>query len=127
MVAGLPLYLQLEGQAALLRLGTQERLRLHAGNFLEQLAPLAQAYDRFDLISISNIAEWMNGAQLHALVRQAYDLLNPGSALLARTATGGSTIVDVIRQHMHMNEALNTALAEVERGPWFRVIAAGFR
>jgi S-adenosylmethionine:diacylglycerol 3-amino-3-carboxypropyl transferase len=38
---GLPLYLQQEGQAALKRLGTQERLRLHAGNMLEQMAPLA--------------------------------------------------------------------------------------
>ncbi|HEU5101596.1 MAG TPA: hypothetical protein VFU22_21390 [Roseiflexaceae bacterium] len=42
-------------------------------------------------------------------------------------AAGGSTIVDVMRQHMQMDEALNAALAEVERGPWFRAIAAGIR
>jgi S-adenosylmethionine:diacylglycerol 3-amino-3-carboxypropyl transferase len=125
--AGLPLYLQLQGQAALQRLGTQERLRLHTGNYPEQLTPLAQAYDPFDLISISNIAQWLSEAELHALVIQARDRLNAGGVLLARTATGRSTIVDVIHQHMQMNEALDAEVAQIERGPWFSVIAAGFR
>jgi len=124
---GLPRYLQLEGQAALHYLGIQERLRLHTGNFLEQLAPLAVAYGPFDLISISNIAEWLSEAQLHTLVTQARDHLRSGGALLARTATGVSTIVDVIGQHLQIDDTFDRVLAQVERGPWFRIIAAGFR
>jgi S-adenosylmethionine:diacylglycerol 3-amino-3-carboxypropyl transferase len=117
----------MEGQAALQHWGTKERLRLHTGNFVEQLVPLAEAYGPFDLISISNIAEWMSEAQLHTLVIQARDHLRPGGALLGRTATGTSTIVDVIGQHLQIDDMFNVALAHVERGPWFRVIAAGFR
>jgi S-adenosylmethionine-diacylglycerol 3-amino-3-carboxypropyl transferase len=49
---GLPLYLQLQGQEALRRLGTQERLRLHLGNIVEHIPSLAAAIGPFDLICI---------------------------------------------------------------------------
>jgi S-adenosylmethionine:diacylglycerol 3-amino-3-carboxypropyl transferase len=124
---GLPLYLQQEGQAALNRLGTRERLRLHAGNLLEQMAPLANAYGPYDLISISNIADWMNAEQFAATVANACACLAPGGALLARTATGSPMIVDVMGQHMATDDAFNEELLHVERGPWFRTIAVGFR
>jgi S-adenosylmethionine:diacylglycerol 3-amino-3-carboxypropyl transferase len=124
---GLPLYLQQEGQAALKRLGTHERLRLHPGNMLEQMAPLANAYGSFDLISISNIADWMTAEQFSAMVVNARAYLAPGGALLARTATGSAMIVDVMGQHMLMDRAFNDELLLVERGPWFRTIAVGFR
>jgi S-adenosylmethionine:diacylglycerol 3-amino-3-carboxypropyl transferase len=124
---GLPLYLQQEGQAALRRLGTQARLRLHAGNMLEHMAPLADAYGSFDLISISNIADWMTAEQFAATIANARACLAPGGALLARTATGSPMIVDVMGQHMPMNRAFNDELLLVERGPWFRTIAVGFR
>jgi S-adenosylmethionine:diacylglycerol 3-amino-3-carboxypropyl transferase len=124
--AGLPLYLQLDGQAALQRLGAQERLRLHAGNIVEQMAPLAAAYGPFDLISISNIADWMNEAQFGATVTRAGECLRPGGALLARTATGRPMIVEVMAQYMQMDHLFNDELQQIERGPWFRTIAVGF-
>jgi S-adenosylmethionine:diacylglycerol 3-amino-3-carboxypropyl transferase len=125
--AGFPLYLQTQGQAALQQLGTRERLYLHTGNVLEQMILLAGNYGPFDLISISNIADWMDETQFGATVVQARDCLKPGGALLARMATGRPMIIEVMRQHMSIADKFNTELPEIERGPWFRTIAAGFR
>ena len=124
---GLPLYLQTQGQTALARFGTQERLYLHPGNILEQMKPLATTYGPFDLISISNIADWMSDAQFSATVTQASDYLKLGGALLARTGTGNRMIIEVMGQHMQMEETFNVELLQAERAPWFRTIAAGFR
>jgi S-adenosylmethionine:diacylglycerol 3-amino-3-carboxypropyl transferase len=125
--AGFPLYLQSQGQSALQQLGTQDRLHLHTGNVLEQMTALAAAHGLFDLISISNIADWMTDVQFGAAVDQARGCLNPGGALLARTATGSPMIIEVMDQHMQMDQAFNNTLSQIERGPWFRTIATGFR
>jgi S-adenosylmethionine:diacylglycerol 3-amino-3-carboxypropyl transferase len=124
---GFPLYLQIQGQAALRRPGTRERLRLHAGNIIEQMIPLATTHGPFDLISISNIADWMNEAQFSATVTQACECLKSGGALLARTATGKPMIVEVMGQQMQMDGEFNAELQQFERGPWFRTIAVGFQ
>jgi S-adenosylmethionine:diacylglycerol 3-amino-3-carboxypropyl transferase len=124
---GLPLYLQMQGQAALQRLGTHGRLRLHSGNMIEQMTALAQAHGAFDLISLSNIADWMSDAQFAGVVTQARECLREGGALLARMGTGSTMIVDVMAQHMHTDNTFNVELLNVERGPWFRTIAVGFR
>ena len=123
---GLPLYLQLRGQEALRQLGTRERLRLHTGNILEQMK-LLSASEPFDLISISNIADWMNDAQFAGMVTQAHECLKPGGALLARTGTGNQMIMGIMAQHMRTDAAFDAELLTVERGPWFRTIAVGFR
>ena len=91
------------------------------------LAPLASAYGSFDLISISNIADLMTAEQFAATIANARGCLAPGGALLARTATGSPMIVDVMGQHMPMDGGFNDELLLVERGPWFRTIAVGFR
>lgn len=124
--AGLPLYLQLQGQAALRRLGTQERLYLHTGNLIEQMTPLAAAYGPFDLISLSNIADWLSEEQFGVVVAQARECLHPGGALLARTATSRPMIVEVMGQQMQLDQQFNAELPQVERGPWFRTLAVGF-
>jgi hypothetical protein len=124
---GLPLYLQRQGQAALQRLGTWERLHLYPGNILEQMTPLAAAHGQFDLISISNIADWMSDAQFSAAVVQACECLKPGGALLARTATSSPMISEVMDRYMLMDRAFNAELPQFERGPWFRTLAVGFR
>lgn len=124
--AGFPLYLQLAGQTALQQLGTRERLRLHTGNILEQMTSLAAAHGPFDLISLSNIADWLSESQFDAAVTQARECLSPGGALLARTATGRTMIVEVMARQMQMDHTFNAELRQIERGPWFRTIAAGF-
>jgi S-adenosylmethionine:diacylglycerol 3-amino-3-carboxypropyl transferase len=124
--AGFPLYLQEQGQSALRRLGARERLRLHASNLLEQMPALATVYGPYDLISLSNIADWMNEEQFGAVVNQAKTCLKPGGALLARTATGQPMIQQVMAQYMRTEGEFNQELAQIERGPWFRTIAVGF-
>ncbi|MBL8133101.1 MAG: DUF3419 family protein [Anaerolineae bacterium] len=123
---GYPLYLQPAGQDALRALGMTERLHLHVGNILEQMPKLADQGGRYDLISISNIADWMTEDEFRQVVLLAKRCLVPGGALLARTATGKPMIIDVMRAHMRCDDTLNALLSDVERGPWFRVIAAGF-
>lgn len=125
--AGFPLYLQTQGQAALRELGTQKRLHLQQGNLIEKMTSLAAAQGLFDLISISNIADWMSEEQFGALVIQSRNCLNPGGALLARTATGRTMIVEVMGKLLPMDHSFNAELQQVERGPWFRIIAAGFQ
>ena len=124
--AGLPLYLQTEGQAALRRLGVDPRLRLVVGNVLEQMRHLASASGPFDLISLSNIPDWMTDTQCGDAVAAARACLTPGGALLARTATGSPMIQQVMERGLRSEPGLNARLAEIERGPWFRTIAAGF-
>lgn len=124
--SGLPLYLQMRGQAALRRLGVGSRLRLGVGNVLEQMRLLASADGPFDLISLSNIPDWMTDAQFGDAVAMARASLTPGGALLARTATGSPMIQQVMARGLRSEPGLNARLAEVERGPWFRTIAAGF-
>lgn len=125
--AGFPLYLQTQGQAALRELGTQKRLHLQHGNLIEKMTSLAATYGAFDLISISNIADWMSEEQFGALVIQSRDCLNPGGALLARTATGRTMIVEVMGQHLSTDHEFSARLPQIERSPWFRTIAVGFR
>lgn len=125
--AGLPLYLQASGQADLLRLGIDQRLHLETGNVLAVAPDLAGQVGGFDLISLSNIADWMDDAQFDAAVRAMKSCLTAGGALLARTATGSSMIVDVMRRHLYLDDALQSALPKIERGPWFRTLAAGRR
>ncbi len=125
--AGLPLYLQAQGQAALRRLGVRDRLHLAAGNVLEQMPALARDQGAFDLISISNIADWMTNEQFGAAVVQARGCLTPGGALLARTGTGSPMIIEEMGREMHVDAGLNAQLPHIERGPWFRTLAVGFR
>ncbi len=125
--SGFPLYLQTQGQAALHQLGVQDRLHLVTGNLLEHLMLLTQTHGLFDLISISNIADWMTAEQFGAAANQARQCLKPGGALLARTGTGSTAIIDLMKRELRVDAEFNAQLTQIERGPWFRTIAAGFR
>ncbi len=107
---GYPLYLQHTGQAALRRLGIPARLDLIQGNVLEQM-PLLAATQPFDLISLSNIADWMTEAQFVAAIDLALRCLKRGGAVLARTAAPSSMIVNVIRRQMAFDPQFNEQLS----------------
>lgn len=124
---GLPLYMQPHSYQELRRPGALARLRLHAGNILERMPELAGRHGPYHLISISNIADWMSDEQFADTVGSALACLAPGGAVLARTATGRPMIIDVMRRSARVPPGVEAELAQVERGPWFRVIAAGFR
>jgi S-adenosylmethionine:diacylglycerol 3-amino-3-carboxypropyl transferase len=123
---GLPDYLQQQGQEVLRRRDLRACLRFHQGNLVEQLPVLSQAYGSFDLISISNIADWMSEEQFGATVQRVRIYLTLGGALLARTATGRSMIREVTAAYLASDPGFNQELEPVERGPWFRTIAVGF-
>jgi S-adenosylmethionine:diacylglycerol 3-amino-3-carboxypropyl transferase len=124
---GLPLYLQQAGQEALRELGIAHRLSLHHGNLLERMPHLAAQGGGYDLISLSNIADWMQGPQIEALVGTACACLNPGGALLLRAANPEAPIDAVVSAMMDSDPGRVARLQAGERGPWFRSIAAGFR
>lgn len=124
--AGLPLYLQEENYLSLRKQGIHHRLLLRQGNVVEFLADGASAFGNYDLISISNIADWMTPEQFSHLIAVARARLNPGGVLLARTATPRTMIVEDMGKSLRVDSDFNRSLSAVERGPWFRIISAGF-
>ncbi len=122
---GFPLYLQDNRQAALRRSGSTDRLHLHVGNILEVMTQVATSKGAFDLISISNIADWMTESQFADLVQQVKAYLRSDGAFLARTATPNPMIRTVTESLLEVDLEFTTKLQTVERGPWFRAIAAG--
>lgn len=124
---GLPPYLQAAGQAALRALGIAGRLGLHHGNLLELMPQLAAQAGPYDLISLSNIADWMSALQVEALIGAACACLRPGGALLIRAANPAAPIRAAVAAAMDTDQELEMLLPAVERGPWFRTLAAGLR
>lgn len=124
---GFPAYLQASGYRALREPETLDRLHLHVGSIFDRAKLLVIASGTFDLISISNIADWMDDRQFGEVVGQMRECLTSGGALLARTATGSRMIIDVMSRLLPSPNGCGDELARVERGPWFRTVAAGFR
>lgn len=125
--AGLPLYLQADAYRLLRDSDLHARLRLYTANLTKILPQLVDTYGKFDLISISNIADWMSDVQFTALTLDVRDCLAPGGMLLARTGTPSRMIQGVMRDYLNGDDVLNAELAEIERGPWFRILAAGVK
>lgn len=125
--AGLPRYLQHDGQAALRALGVAKRLALHHGNLLTLMPQLLAHGQGYDLVSLSNIADWMDEAQVRSLVEATCACLRPGGALLLRAANPAAPIRQAVAAAMDVDPILDAELPAIERGPWFRTVAAGFR
>lgn len=123
---GYPPYLQRAGQASLRELGITPRLGLHQGDLIALMPRLAAQGGAYDLISLSNIADWMAPPQLAALVEAACACLTPGGALLLRAANPDAPIGAAVSATMATDPACDAELLASERGPWFRTIAAGF-
>lgn len=124
---GLPRYLQHSGQTALRALGISSRLALHQGSLLALLPQLAAQGGAYDLISHSNIADWMDEVQIQSLVAASCASLKPGGALLIRAANPAAPVRPAVAAALDVDLALDTRLPAIERGPWFRTVAAGFR
>lgn len=124
---GLPRYLQQSGQATLRALGISSRLALHQGNLLTLLPQLAAQGGAYDLISLSNIADWMDETQIQSLVAASCASLKPGGALLIRAANPAAPVRPAVVAAMDVDPALDARLPAIERGPWFRTVVTGFR
>jgi len=86
---GLPLYLQEEPQEAIRQLGAgPSRLRFHIGDVISVASRLCQERSSaFDMISISNILDWVPENSAAEFVQSFHDLLKPGGMLVARHET----------------------------------------
>jgi len=86
---GLPLYLQEQEQEKIKLLGaTSERLNFHIGDVTEVAPRLKNARDRpYDVISISNILDWIPESSAPDFVGVFFPLLAEGGMLIARHET----------------------------------------
>lgn len=84
-------------------------------------------HGQFDLISLSNIPDWMSAEQFAQVAMQARACLRDGGALLARTASGNTAVGEAMARHLLVDAEFDAALARIERGPWFRTISAGLK
>lgn len=100
---------------------------MHAGNIIELMAPLAAEGGGFHLISLSNLTDWLSDEGFSGLVAKARACLAPGGGLLARKATRGFALAEVMNQHLQLEPAFNAELLQTERAPFWRDIAVGFR
>jgi S-adenosylmethionine-diacylglycerol 3-amino-3-carboxypropyl transferase len=124
---GVPAYLSERGYASLRQPGVLARLHLHVGSLFDQAERLARDGGPFDLISLSNIVDWLDDAELARVTARLGAFLTPGGAVLARSASGTRAVSEIMSHHLETRPALDEALAGVERGPWFRAVAVGFR
>ena len=69
----------------------------------------------------------MSHEVLSGLMAKARDCLQPGGTLLARKATHGYILTEVMPQHLRLDPAFNAKLLQIERGPFWHDIAVGFR
>lgn len=89
--------------------------------FLEQ----NPASNTFDLISISNIADWLPAGDYEMLLRLVKKNLKKGGALVARKATGGYPLAEVTVKYLSVDHALSDKLISIERGPmWSDIVVA---
>ncbi|NES93784.1 MAG: DUF3419 family protein [Desertifilum sp. SIO1I2] len=119
-----PLYLQAEAQEIIRQQGCH-RLHLHQGLFVEQMLKLAQL-GKFDLIQFSNISDWMPLPDLHKMLANAFQCLNPGGALLGRRLNGDRHLATVMAEHLEVDDSLSTQLLKLDRSFFYREVVVGF-
>lgn len=96
------------------------------GNILDVINKLA-ASTTFDLISISNIADWMTELDYERTLQNALRSLSNGGAFLARKATGGFPLSDIAKKYLVIDEDITQDLKSIERGPMWSDIMVGFK
>jgi len=86
---GLPLYLQIQEQEKIKLLGaTPDRLQIHIGDVTEVAPRLYNARNSpYDVISISNILDWIPESSAPEFVEVFFPLLSEGGVLIARHET----------------------------------------
>ncbi len=119
-----PPYLAPGFRAAAARLGG-DRLWLHTGRFADRLPELAAA-ERFDMIQISNISDWMSLADLDALLDAARAGLSPGGAIVGRRLNGDHVLADRIARRFDVDRALGEALTARDRSFFYREVVVAW-
>lgn len=108
----------------------KSKLQQHAPVWITQnlFAALQEfgSTQQFDLISVSNIPDWLDEAAYSTMMELALPCLRKGGAILARKATGGDSLEDLSRKLLHIDNNFNAQLLRTERAPMWKDIAAGF-
>jgi len=116
---GLPLYLQDQEQEKIKLLGaTTDRLEIHIGDVTEVAPRLYKARNKpYDVISISNILDWIPESSAPEFVEVFFPLLSDGGVLIARHETKSrSYFADLVKKTSFRFDAeFNTELFAAER------------
>ena len=101
-----PPYLTEVGYAALQEQDTS-RMSLHNGNFLGRMQALVAEGGKFDLISFSDVTDWMPTREVQTLFRAAQSCVVEGGAVLARRLNGDYRLADMMRRYFTVDSALS--------------------
>ncbi|KAL6056522.1 Gamma-glutamylcyclotransferase [Balamuthia mandrillaris] len=143
---GRPLFLQTEARQRILKHGaTTERLRYHVGDIFQLVAALSNTdvnkkakageegagqSKKFDLISISNILDWIpEEEEAVRLLRGLQDSLNEGGIVLVRHETRSNDYFLRLSQQLpslSFSPSFNSRLLRADRALLTRDIAAFF-
>lgn len=116
---GLPLYLQEQAQDTIKLLGaTTERLNIHIGDVTEVAPRLCSARNEpYDVISISNILDWIPESSAPEFIEVFFALLSPGGMLIARHETKPKSYFAALakKTSFHFDPDFNRQLFSAER------------
>jgi S-adenosylmethionine-diacylglycerol 3-amino-3-carboxypropyl transferase len=119
---GGPLYLQAAAQEIMRPRLSQ--LRLHLGEFIEQLAQLTEPYD---LIQFSNLSDWMPLPALNAMLQTIQAHLRPGGATIGRRLNGDHHLTDVMAAHFNVDRPFSQKLQTDDRSFFYSEVVVGWR
>eukprot|EP01112_Ceratiomyxa_fruticulosa_P008887 TRINITY_DN2304_c0_g1_i1.p1 TRINITY_DN2304_c0_g1~~TRINITY_DN2304_c0_g1_i1.p1 ORF type:complete len:395 (-),score=92.45 TRINITY_DN2304_c0_g1_i1:92-1276(-) len=125
---GLPLFLQSGGSDDLKRLGVgPERIEFVEGDVFKKVKEISLRDGLFDIISISNIPDWLSWDEFSVHATTIKSCLKPGGALLGRMALEKLSMLSLFQTvGFEVSTEFNQKLKEVERSSWWTQIVAGF-
>ena len=82
---------------------------------------------RFDLISLSNIMDWMPLAEIASLIRHLQDEMKPGASVLYRQLNNHTDLSTYFGNSFAFNTALGVRFQEAERSLFYSSVHVGKR
>lgn len=101
---------------------SEKRWKLLQGNVMEWFS---QHKETYDLVSISNIADFMSAQQWEGVVEAGKKLLNQGGYLLSRRAHGSWSQPEIMAKHLEVDPQLTEVLKKLERDKLYGDVVAG--
>jgi len=125
----LPLHWQDDAFATIRKNGVgEDRLSLVHSKIAEHVHEVENKGTKYDIISLSNIADWMTDAQIEELIQTVSRVLKSGGFLLMRKALAGpSTLVQLMEKHLRVDPVVNAQVSAAERSMFWHEISVGFK
>ena len=86
-----------------------------------------QALHHYDLISLSNIMDWMPLSQITSLISHLQNEMRSGATVLYRQLNNGNNLTTYFGDSFGFNEALGVRFQEVERSLFYSSVYVGKR